>query len=992
FLRVVAALSVSIGASTALAKVTVKKSAHTPDVTTYDFNVEDVIFKTKEIGGKKFSEARLTGIEGYEGVEYELGAPELPVVRLLVVGDVSVKGLSDFQNQSEQIPFALKPSQPSWSKSLKVQPPVTYNVAAYKSNSLLGVEPFSVVDAGSVRGNGQKLVTLRPFAYNPVEGSYSLRRHFTVSVRAPAVKSEDVDVAPTIAFVLGAKFASSPKVQELEQSKLQQGFRVKRIVIGQDGVSTDVELRAALQALLKDQANNLRYAILIGDSGDVPSHVATSISGVTDHFYRAIDTNDYDSDISGPDIGVGRLSVNTEAQLVTVVDKILRYQQGTFGRTDWFNHPAFVTTHDRWQVAEATHNEVITRFFGPKGYDRDFPDALEKGGDKLYPISLHATPAQIVRHMSAGRTIINYSGHGSNVGWEDVTTANVNEMMDTDSLPYVLSNACITGDFRKEPVFAETWQRAPHGAIAFFGSMDSSYWDEDDILEKTLYTGMFTQGIRAFDLLHQNALSGVWKFYAGAGKSKYYWETYVTFGDPSLEFRPTRPESVTVDGFDSVIMGSAESPVRVINAAGEGVPNIHVTLFRAADGISVTGVTDATGTAKLRTGSFAGDVSELSLTVYGDSIETISRQVPVIVPNRTFFGFSNWRVNGRQAAGVHPGETVQLSGVVENYGLIASRGGTVRLEGVVGPAIAGRTQANVPSLASRERHSIGEGLTFVVTSGAMNGESIRANLRWTTQEGESGVLAVVIPVLRADLSLVALDYGSHDSEGVDGSGDVYITIKNTGNDTMKNGTLSGAPGACTAAVAGNPFIKNLAPGQSLRLESPFHVSTNASNSCANGSTGSFTFQGSYEGLAMTVPLRTSEVSYLVGALKIVHEHVEGMGLGIPDNAPGVEKIISVPEAGRLRDISVAIKVQHPYVGDLTITLVTPSGQSIALRTREGGAGHDLEVRWGRDGENLEALRALAGQEVQGDWKLIIKDTASSDVGTWSDFDFVLRHW
>ena len=330
--------------------------------------------------------------------------------------------------------------------------------------------------------------------------------------------------------------------------------------------------------------------------------------------------------------------------------------------------------------------------------------------------------------------------------------------------------------------------------------------------------------------------------------------------------------------------------------------------------------------------------------------------------------------------------------MVENYGLNASRGGSVRIEGVAGPALAARTQANVPSIASRERLSIGEGLTFVVTNGAMNGESIRANLRWTSLEGDSGVLAVVIPVLRADVSLVGIDYGSHDSEGVDGSGDVYVTIKNSGNDTIKRGVLSATPGSCTTSVMGFLLIQNLAPGQSVRLEAPFQVSTATSDSCPNGSAGTFIIQGTYEGLAGPLPLRTLEVSYLVGALKVLREHVEGMGLGIPDNAPGVEKIINVPEAGRLRDISVALKVRHPYVGDLIITLVTPSGQSIALRSREGGAGNDLDVRWGRDGEDLEALRALVGKEVQGEWRLNIKDTASSDVGTWSDFDFVLRHW
>ena len=193
--------------------------------------------------------------------------------------------------------------------------------------------------------------------------------------------------------------------------------------------------------------------------------------------------------------------------------KIARYTDGRFGADRWMQHPAFITTHDRWQVAEATHNSVIAKHLAPRSYDRVFPDASEKGGDKLYPISLNATDAQIVDHMKQGRFIINFSGHGSHTGWEDVTTQDVLSMNDPNALPWVISNACITGDFREEPVFAETWQRHPSGAITFWGSMDSSYWDEDDILEKAMYDAVFELGKRPFDSIHQYALGEVWRHY-----------------------------------------------------------------------------------------------------------------------------------------------------------------------------------------------------------------------------------------------------------------------------------------------------------------------------------------------------------------------------------------------------------------------------------------------------------------------------------------------
>ena len=67
--------------------------------------------------------------------------------------------------------------------------------------------------------------------------------------------------------------------------------------------------------------------------------------------------------------------------------------------------------------------------------------------------------------------------------------------------------------------------------------MDSSYWDEDDILERRMFDGVFTLNKQNFGEITQFALSEVWKYYGGANRSTYYWETYHVFGDPSINLR-----------------------------------------------------------------------------------------------------------------------------------------------------------------------------------------------------------------------------------------------------------------------------------------------------------------------------------------------------------------------------------------------------------------------------------------------------------------------
>src|SRR5690606_22242296 len=99
------------------------------------------------------------------------------------------------------------------------------------------------------------------------------------------------------AFVVAEVFAQSPSLLEYEALKQRQGFATTRINVGAG--DTPETIRRALQDLY--HSSNLQYALLIGDSDTLPAKRGTHIGGVTDHYYRAIDTANYDSDINGPD-------------------------------------------------------------------------------------------------------------------------------------------------------------------------------------------------------------------------------------------------------------------------------------------------------------------------------------------------------------------------------------------------------------------------------------------------------------------------------------------------------------------------------------------------------------------------------------------------------------------------------------------------------------------------------------------------------------------
>jgi len=305
-------------------------------------------------------------------------------------------------------------------------------------------------------------------------------------------------------------------------------------------LNTPEQIREKLQELIKSSTLDLQYALIIGDVQHVDSKESSIIEGKTDHFYRAIDTYDYEEDINGPDIGVGRLSVDTPEELDIVLAKLTKYQEEDFISFDWTADISFIATDDfmYYDIAEGTHNKIMEDYTSVLGYEGSFPEVGNKGGDQLYAIEYDAESEDLASSFANGRTIINYSGHGTESKWHGpkFTQDQVRELKQ-DSLPFVISNSCNTGQFTRDESFAETWLKAEHGAIMFWGSMDLTYWDEDDLLERAMYLGIFKKEKRTFAQITQYALSSLWTHYGGEGRSDYYWETYVTFGDPSIKLQ-----------------------------------------------------------------------------------------------------------------------------------------------------------------------------------------------------------------------------------------------------------------------------------------------------------------------------------------------------------------------------------------------------------------------------------------------------------------------
>jgi subtilisin-like proprotein convertase family protein len=118
--------------------------------------------------------------------------------------------------------------------------------------------------------------------------------------------------------------------------------------------------------------------------------------------------------------------------------------------------------------------------------------------------------------------------------------------------------------------------------------------------------------------------------------------------------------------------------------------------------------------------------------------------------------------------------------------------------------------------------------------------------------------------------------------------------------------------------------------------------------------------------------------------KMVHLSLNPQGLNdfsysndtavdIPDNAPdGVTSVITVGDDITIFDSNTYVNISHTWIGDLIVTLTSPSGTSAILHNKAGGSDDNIDQTFNSSVFN--------GESTLGDWLLTVVDTAAADTG------------
>jgi hypothetical protein len=299
--------------------------------------------------------------------------------------------------------------------------------------------------------------------------------------------------------------------------------------------------------LVGDASFDYKDNLNIGTINYVPGYMV-----VADYMGEAI-TDEYFVKLSGddaiPDMYIGRLPAQSQADAEAMVDKIVTYEQ-SIHQKDWRQNVLLIADdqNEDFEAVFETMNE----------------DAIALLPSTMVPLRGYlesSTPVGIASFIDSsigsGALIVNYSGHGGLKTWASESIFEDTDVADLDNngkYPFVIGMSCLTGNFGyvssvngMVPSLAETLLLADsEGAVAALMPTAMTTTAGQHILNTALFEAFFTDDIRE---LGPAILSAKQVLLAnGSAEYEQISQTFLLFGDPATALKiplPRMPTGVT---------------------------------------------------------------------------------------------------------------------------------------------------------------------------------------------------------------------------------------------------------------------------------------------------------------------------------------------------------------------------------------------------------------------------------------------------------------
>jgi len=521
----------------------------------------------------------------------EEGAPDLPkMAQSIIIPDLAHMELSILEADFIDFPLDnIISSKGNLTRNIDpASIPYTFGKAYetdkfYPPNIVFMRDPYIM---RTVRGQA---IVFQPIQYNPVQRTLRVYTHIKIDVqenglsqinpllRRPAnsgsnefenIYSEHFlnysrtsryetlsEQGPMLVICYGDFMET---MQPFVDYKNYKGLPTEMVDVAEIGGSDEIE--AFVET--KYYEDGIAFILLVGDIDQIPSPRYSEGAGSnspSDPSYGFMAGDDY-----YPEIMVGRFSAENTTHVVTMVNRTINYEMNPDPTVDWYKKGSgFASDQGPGDDGEMDFEHLDNIRDDLLGFTYTVVD-------QVYDPT--GTVEEGEGYINEGRSIVNYTGHGSNGGWGNgcpMNNTNVNSLTNTNKLPFIWSVACVNGEFHIGTCFAETWLRAtdsdgdPTGAIAVLMSTVNQSWsppmDGQDEMNDILVESYDNNVKRTYGGLSMNGVMHMADSYGSAGEVEIlYW---TIFGDPSVVVRTDTPTEMAVSHSNIMIIGVTEFSV-----------------------------------------------------------------------------------------------------------------------------------------------------------------------------------------------------------------------------------------------------------------------------------------------------------------------------------------------------------------------------------------------------------------------------------------------
>lgn len=620
----------------------------------------------------------------------EKGFPELlQSVQSIIIPEGSEPTITVLNAEYDLVEqFKLAPSKGSIKRSVNPAD-VPYEFGrSYQNNSFQFSQPSALSETFHLRDFHGVSIKAFPFDYNPV--SQQLKVYHSILVRIDfnasltrmtarhqcqefnniyqeyflnyeASRYDAIGESGEILVIAPDAFASA--MQPYVQWKIRNGYPTTLVTLSTTG-STKENVKSYISDFYNN--HNLTFVVIVGDNSYFPYY--TISNEVVDNYYTEIVGND-----NVPDIILGKISAETAQQVSIQVNKFIQYEENPPVGTHFkkllgiasSQGPGYEDEYD-YQHIRNIDNKLFafTYTSGSELFDGS-QGGLDASGDP--------TASMVSTAVNSGVGIINYCGHGDYNQWvtTDFSNSHINQLTNSNMLPFIFSVACLNGNYVSQTCFAESWLRAskngqPTGAVGALMSTISQSWDEpmcgQDEMIRLLTGADETPVKRTYGGIAFNGLLKLYEtFHTQTGLSTI--RTWVLFGDPTLQVRTADPQTLVVSHPASIPVGAQQLFVSCPVEGAKAVLTLGNNIL--AQNIISGGSTTLNFSAQFL------PTDTLHLLVSAFNYIPYQADIQIILSNAPYLTTTQCTINNTSGE-AHSGETVQANLTVKNLGFIAS--------------------------------------------------------------------------------------------------------------------------------------------------------------------------------------------------------------------------------------------------------------------------------------------------------------------------------